>query len=113
MSRISLQGVTARREQAALGQHGGDLPAWSKPALFAVNVQNAFALVVEVDALGLAPRQTGARAIRNGQARWCASVFSRYLGMAATNSAIQLSLCQVGVGFISKGASLVNIHFSP
>jgi hypothetical protein len=45
--------------------------------------------------------------------RVVASVFSRYLGMEATNSVIQLSLCQVGAGFMSKGASLVNIHFSP
>ena len=45
--------------------------------------------------------------------RVVASVLLRYLGIAPTNSAIQLSLCQVGAGFINSGASLVNIHFSP
>ena len=42
-----------------------------------------------------------------------AMVLSLYLGMAATNSAIQLSLCQVGAGFMSSGASLLSIHLRP
>ena len=33
--------------------------------------------------------------------------------MAATNSAIQLSLCQVGLGLTSRGALAVSIHLSP
>ena len=42
-----------------------------------------------------------------------ATVLSLYLGMAAMNSAIQLILCQVGVGFINRGASLLSIYFRP
>ena len=40
-------------------------------------------------------------------------VFSSYCGMAATNSAIQDSLCQEGRGFTSSGAPGETIHFSP
>ena len=56
-------------------------------------------------------------------AKWCSrdsmarravvTVLSLYLGIAATNSAIQLSLCQVGAGFMSSGASFLSIHFRP
>src|SRR5690625_1751669 len=40
-------------------------------------------------------------------------VLSRYRGMLPTNSAIQLYLCQEGLGFISNGASRLSIHFIP
>jgi hypothetical protein len=42
-----------------------------------------------------------------------ATVLSRYFGMDAMNSANQLSLCQLGVGLTSSGASALNIHFRP
>ena len=40
-------------------------------------------------------------------------VFSSYFGMAAMNSAIHDSLCQVGAGCTSSGAPGDIIHLSP
>ena len=45
--------------------------------------------------------------------RTVVTVFSSCRGMAATNSAIQDSLCQDGLGFTSKGAPGLNIHLMP
>jgi hypothetical protein len=42
-----------------------------------------------------------------------AMVLSRYCGMAAINSANHDSLCQLGFGLISSGASFFSIHFRP
>ena len=42
-----------------------------------------------------------------------AMVFSRYMGMAAANSANQDSLCQLGLGLTSSGASALSIHLMP
>ncbi|EWS64414.1 hypothetical protein Y695_02338 [Hydrogenophaga sp. T4] len=42
-----------------------------------------------------------------------AMVLSRYLGMFAANSANQLSLCQLGLGLTSSGASALSIHLMP
>lgn len=40
-------------------------------------------------------------------------VLCAYWPIAATNSVIQLILCQLGVGLTSNGASGVSIHFMP
>ncbi len=40
-------------------------------------------------------------------------VLARYCGMAATKPANQLSLCQLGLGLTSSGASFLSIHLMP
>ncbi len=40
-------------------------------------------------------------------------VLSRYFGMEAANSANHDSLCQLGLGLTSKGASFLSIHLMP
>ena len=45
--------------------------------------------------------------------RVVSTVLSRYFAILETNSASQAYLCQVGLGFISSGASLRSIHLSP
>ncbi len=45
--------------------------------------------------------------------RVVSTVFLRYWGMAAMNSANHDSLCQLGRGLTSSGASLLSIHLMP